>query len=114
MRSADTGLPMDGQAGQDGGVISEAVVVWTGFGQTPSPDRDLQRLVGHFGPEVATEVVPQLRALEDDFYSSAASHDIADLAEATESAASEFRERHPGLSEDAVRALAWCYSYDLK
>lgn len=105
---------MEVQAGQGDGVISDAVVVWTGFGEAPSPDRDLQRLVEHFGPEVATEVVPQLRALEDDFYASEAIHHIADLAEATEAAASEFRERHPGLSEDAVRALAWCYSYDFK
>jgi hypothetical protein len=29
-------------------------------------------------------------------------------------AAAEFRVRHAELSDEAVAALAWCYSYDFK
>lgn len=94
--------------------ISEAIVVWTGFKEAVRPVRDVQRLVDCYGPGVAAELLPTVRSLENDFYSSGAVDHIGDLAEAGDSAAVEFRSRHPELSEDAVAALKWCFTYDWK
>ena len=38
----------------------------------------------------------------------------ADLSEAGMQAASEFRALRPEVSDEAVDALAWCYTYDWK
>jgi hypothetical protein len=58
--------------------------------------------------------MPIVRALEEDFCSSTANQVVSGLVEMADLAASEFRGRHPEISDDAVEALAWCYSWDWK
>jgi hypothetical protein len=94
--------------------LSEAVIIWTGWGETSSPDRDDERVVRHFGPLVAAELIPRIVDLEQDFYQSDARHTVADLKEMGDTAARQSRARHPELSEDAVQALAWCYTFDYR
>ena len=53
-------------------------------------------------------------ALEEDFYTSTAYQTVPGRAEMAAQAASEFRERHPEISSDAIEAFAWCYSFDWK
>ena len=96
------------------GEISQAIVVWTGWGSTNRPVREEHQLVGHFGAERARDLLPIMRRLEDEFYESDARFTVADLAEMGDKAASRFRELHPELTQDAIEALAWCYSYDFK
>ena|SRR5215469_18108742 len=98
----------------DAALVSDAIVVWTGWGDTSWPARDNARLVHRFGSQLAADLVPRIRQLEDDFYASDARFTVADLAEMGMVAASQFRQRHPETSEDAVQALAWCYTYDYK
>lgn len=92
---------------------SRAIVAWTGYKQLAWPGRDESRVVEAFGTD-ALELMPLIAALEHDFYSSTAHHTSGDLSAMTEAATRGFRERHPGLSDEAVDALAWCYSFDMK
>lgn len=94
--------------------LSEAIVVWTGYGVTSYPQRDERRVAEQFGVEAAVELVPLMAALQEDFYTSTAYNTVPGLAEMADQAASEFRERHRDLSDDAVKAFAWCYSWDWK
>ena len=94
--------------------LSEAIVAWTGYGVTSYPMRGERRVVEQFGVEAAVELVPLIVALEKDFYRSTAHRTVPGLAEMVAQAASEFRQRHPDLSDDAVKAFAWCYSWDWK
>ena len=94
--------------------LSAAVVVWTGWDSRSLPSRDERQLAAQFGEDAARALLPQLRALEQEFYSSDAVRVSADLREMGERAATQFRGRHPELSEEAVQALAWCYTYDFK
>jgi hypothetical protein len=94
--------------------ISEAIVVWTGWGKEARPRREESRLVDHYGDERARDLFPILRRLEDEFYESDARFTVADLAEMGDNAAARFRELHPELTQDSIEALAWCYSYDYK
>ena len=94
--------------------ISEAVVVWTGYGSTASPRRDERAFVEAFGDEGALDLLLMVRRLEKEFYASDARHTAPGLKEMGDAAAAQFRALHPELSQDAIRALAWCYTYDYK
>jgi hypothetical protein len=94
--------------------ISEAVIVWTGFEQASYPIRVEQRLVDRFGADAVAELMPRVRELESDFYSSETPYQIADLAEVGAAAAAEFQRKHPDVSTAAVAALTWCFTFDWK
>ncbi|MEV0431257.1 hypothetical protein [Micromonospora sp. NPDC050495] len=95
-------------------LLSEAVLTWTGWGRTTWPAQDERLVIERFGNERAAGLLPMIRQLEDDFYRSDARFATADLAEMGDAAAAEFRIRHPEVSDAAVRALAWCYTFDYK
>lgn len=92
--------------------LSEAIVVWTGKGTRPWPQRDDNAVAAAFGQDVAERLLPVIRRLELEFFRLDCVHHIRDLTAATHAAAAEFAARHPELSPAAVDALAWCYSYD--
>jgi len=94
--------------------LSAALVVWTGWGETSWPSRDDSRVVAVYGSDCALDLLPRLRALEDDFYKSEANLTVADLAEMGRVAATQFRKLHPEITESGVAALAWCYTFDFK
>lgn len=92
--------------------LSEAVVVWTGFGETARPARDEERIVRMYGSEAAATLVPAIRRLEDAFYESDAWRHEASLVQVGHKASDRFVVLHPEISDEAVKALAWCYTYD--
>lgn len=115
--------PSDGRCGLgmehsvsviDPALLSDGLVCWTGYGRTSWPHRDDDALVERFGEDVALDLLRVVKALEHEFYESDARLYSADLSEIGSQAASEFRQSHPELSEDAVQALAWCYTFDFK
>jgi len=97
--------------------VSRAIVVWTGYDarvEFGKPERDDARLVDMFGETAAFDLLPIVKSLQQDFYTSTASNTVAGLREMGDHAANEFKGRHPDLSDDAVAALAWCYTFDWK
>jgi hypothetical protein len=100
----------------DPDLVSRAVVVWTGHGDpaVSSPSRDERRLVDHFGPDAAVELLPVVRQLEGDFYKSDARHTASDLSTMADLASRDFVRLHPELPAEASVALAWCYTFDHK
>ncbi len=101
-------------ASVDAETLSRAVVVWTGWGETASPVTDDSRLAAEFGASRAADLGPQVRQLADEFYESDARHSAADVAAMGDRAAAEFCRRHPEISDEAVKALAWSYTYDFR
>ena len=94
--------------------LVEAVRVWTGWGRSPMPSRDDARLANHFGQQIASELLPLIRSLEEDFYSSDARIVAANLQEMEELASAQFKRKHPTVAEEIVKAFAWCYTFDFK
>ena len=92
----------------------EAIVVWTGFGRSSWPSRNDELIARHFGHETAAMLLPIIRRLEDDFYASDARHTASDLAEMARISSQQFKAKYPDVPDDAVRALAWCYTFDYK
>ncbi len=94
--------------------MSQAIVVWTGHGRSAWPDRNAGRITERWGAEATLDLVPLVTQLEDDFYQSAARYGAENMVEMGRVASAEFADRHPGISADAVAALAWCYTFDFK
>jgi hypothetical protein len=107
----------DRPAELDPTLVSDALVVWTGKGSFAWPHRGAAgelRLADRFGRDRAAELVKRIHELTSEFYASDARHTVAELSEMGDLAAREFRRRHPELSDEAVDALAWCYTFDYK
>ncbi len=100
--------------GADSGALVEAVLVWTGYGSEVRPQRSAARLVERFGSAAASQLLPQIKSLEDEFYQSDARHVARTLPEMGKIAADEFRLKHPNIPLEIVDALAWCYTFDWK
>ncbi len=94
--------------------LIEAVRLWTGWGQSIMPSRSDKRLVDRFGEDVAAGLLPLIKFLEDDFYSSDARLVAANLQEMEKLASEHFRRKHPAVAEEIVKAFAWCYTFDFK
>jgi hypothetical protein len=99
---------------EDATSVGSAIVVWTGWGEAMRPLRDKQLLVNRFGLVKSEEIYPIICKLVEEFYASDARFVVAGLKEMGNAAANQFREKYPELPDDAVRALAWCYTYDYK
>jgi hypothetical protein len=95
-------------------LLVEAVLVWTGWGQHAWPRRDDSYVINRFGSDMAADLLCVIRSLVDDFYSSDAKHVAGNLAEMERMASEEFRKKRPGIADEIVRALAWCYTFDFK
>lgn len=94
--------------------ISEAVKIWTDWQVGIMPARDDGRVVKHFGPHRASELLPVIKALEDEFDASKARFMAADLAEMARMSIEDFKGQHPELPDDVAEAFAWCYTFDYK
>ena len=98
----------------DSPVFTEAVLVWTGWGQHMMPRRDDAFVVSRFGAESAAQLLPAIRSLTEAFYASDAKYTAPSLAEMGAMAAEEFKKKHPEVADEVVKALAWCYTFDFR
>lgn len=94
--------------------LTEAVLLWTGWGRETWPHSDEAPVIDRFGSELATKLLPEIRRLKDDFYSSDASLVAANLHEMGKMAAEQFKNKHPEIPEEIVKAFVWCYTFDFK
>lgn len=76
------------------------------------PKRNDDRLIAYFGPKVAQDLLPIIKSLEKDFYAAGKENISRDLNEMIDAASAAFRRMHPDISEDVVKILAWCCSFD--
>jgi hypothetical protein len=95
-------------------IVNRAIVAWLGYEDEAVPVRDEDRVVRALGATLAAQAMPVVRALEDEFYASNARHVAPDLPAMARQASAEFSAREPEVSELAVTALAWAYTFDYK
>ena len=92
--------------------LSEALVIWIGFREVPTPEVSEARLEQRFGAAEAIRLLPYLRSLLTEFYDNDVSRFTREPDEMADMAAAPFAERHPELSDEAIEALAWSYKHD--
>jgi hypothetical protein len=98
----------------DPDALSEAVLVWVGRGERSWPHRDDDRLIERYGNDQGRALAASVRGLYTDFCASDAKSTVADYNEMVDAAEARFRSLHPELTDEAVDALTWCYSFDFK
>ena len=94
--------------------LIEAVRLWTGWGQSPLPNRNDSRLLNHFGGDIGTKLLSLIKSLEDEFYASDARLRAANLQEMEKLASEQFKQKHPSIADEIVKVFAWCYTFDFK
>lgn len=94
--------------------FTEALLVWTAYGRDVMPRRDDASVISRFGSEAASELLPQIRSLVDEFYLSDAKLTAVDLGEMARVAIEEFKAKHPEVADEVLKALAWCYTFDFR
>ncbi len=78
------------------------------------PYRDDKRLINRFGDDLAAKLLPLIKSLEEDFYSSDAQFTATNLQEMERLASEQFKRMHPTISDEIVKAYAWCYTFDFR
>lgn len=92
--------------------IAEAMVAWTGFGQTVTPVWDDQRVRSLFKDD-ARWLLPILEELASDFYATRAhTLGVSDTVSLLRRAESDFLLKHPNVQAEVIKALGWCYTWD--
>lgn len=86
---------MDKMNDFESSLVVKAVLVWTGWGRDVMPRRDDSLLVEHFGVEAAAKLLPVVKSLENDFYSSDARYVAVDLKEMKSWLQSNFERKTP-------------------
>lgn len=92
--------------------LSQALVVYIGKGMTRAPDLDLGRVVSRWGGQMAQAMRPRLDLLLVEMHRLPVDWSQHDLVSGSEAATAMMRERHPELTEAALQALGWKYSFD--
>jgi hypothetical protein len=95
---------------------SEAVILFLGKGLNPWLKRKPERLTERFGEEIGLDLVQYVQTVLDELYGVQPdwSGGGDDLVSGTNKAVDRVRENHPELSEEALAALGWSFSYDWK
>jgi hypothetical protein len=94
--------------------LSDAVVLYIGYDVTNCPRLDRSRLVPKFGEVRANEFERQVKSLLAELGSIEVNWAAHDLVSGSALARDEMHTRFPELSEHALDALEWKFSYDWK
>jgi hypothetical protein len=78
------------------------------------PSRDDARLAKTLGDATSAKLLPVIKSLEEDFYSSDARLTAVNMQEMARLSSEHFKRRHPTVADEIVEAFAWCYTFDYR
>jgi hypothetical protein len=91
--------------------LSHATVLYLRFGSSSHPVRNPDGLTKEFGPSKGSELISQVRALVDESDGINIDWTKHSLKSARDEVLRIMRERHPELTDEAIQALAWRFSF---
>jgi hypothetical protein len=97
-----------------GDQISEAIVIYTGFGKSSFPRARGNDLVVRFGPTAGADLKQQILSLLEELAQPVDLPEKRSRRSVTEQAMESFRPRHPELNDEALKALAWTFSFGMR
>jgi hypothetical protein len=92
--------------------LNDAIILFLGFGTASSPRRDRARLDQEFGVDHGATHESQVLNLIAEVGELAVDWSTHSLESAGEAVRSALHGRHPDLSDVAVRALVWKFTFD--
>jgi hypothetical protein len=95
------------------GLLSQAMVIWSAYGQNAFPLQDKARLYAAFGEARGTEIHAVLQIVLHDFEESMARELQAgrEDMDAAGLASSQLADKYPSLTDEAIAAVVWCWGY---
>jgi hypothetical protein len=94
--------------------LSEAVVLFIGFRSYPMPFSDPARVIQKFGAVRGAELATEVESLLVEQRKIPVDWSRHSLTSAGDMARDYMRARHPELSDEALTALRWKFTYDWK
>lgn len=94
--------------------INEAIVVYTGYGKSSFPRARGNDVIVRFGIEEGGILKDRILQLFEELQQPAALPEKRSRKSVTEQTMELFRPRHPELSDQAVKALAWTFSFGMR
>jgi hypothetical protein len=94
--------------------INEALVLYTGFGNSPFPRAKTPHLVQRFGEAEGTELKQRILGLLEELQQPVDALEKRSKKSLTERAIEQLQPKHPELDESGLKALAWTYSFGLR
>lgn len=92
--------------------LSQGIVLYLGFGKERSPREDSVGLIAEFGKEKASFMERQIVDLINEVNSIPINWDVNSLSSAGKEIHEVIRQNHPQLSEQALRAMEWKFTFD--
>jgi hypothetical protein len=92
--------------------LSEAVVLFLGYGIDSTPARHSAKLVERFGAQRAAILQAQVNALRSEIGSIHIDWKLHTLVTGSDFAQAHMKVHHPELSKEALNALSWEFSWD--
>jgi hypothetical protein len=94
--------------------INEALILYTGFGNSPFPRAKTPQLVARFGEAEGVELKQRIVGLLEELQLPIEGLEKRSKKSLTERAIEQLSPKHPELDESGLRALAWTYSFGLR
>lgn len=94
--------------------INRALVVYTGYGTSSFPRARSGDLVSQFGGAAAGDLKARILTLYLEMQFPLPDEGKRSKKSVTERATEQVRLRHPELTEEGLRALAWAYAFGLR
>lgn len=94
--------------------INEALILYTGFGNSPFPRAKTPQLVARFGEAEGAELKQRILSLLEELQQPLEGPERRSRKSITERAIEQLQPRHPELDDEGLRALAWTYSFGLR
>lgn len=91
--------------------LNKAIPLFIGFGETFAPDRDASRLIREFGATEAALLEAKVHAILDELANIPVDWSKHTLLSAEQDVLAQMHARHPDLSETALRALGWDFTF---
>jgi hypothetical protein len=94
--------------------INEALILYTGFGNSPFPRAKTPQLVARFGEAEGAELKQRIVGLLEELQLPIEGLEKRSKKSLTERAIEQLSPKHPELDESGLKALAWTYSFGLR
>lgn len=94
--------------------INRALVVYTGFGKSSFPRARTGDLVSQFGDAAAGDLKDRILTLYLEMQFPLPDEGKRSKKSVTERATEQMRLRHPELTAEGLRALAWAFAFGLR
>jgi len=91
--------------------LSKALQLYIGFGDAPFPQENAQAVTAKIGPDLGFHLISRTRAVLREAGDLRPDWETMSLLSGKEWAEREIKDRYPELSETAVSAVGWAFSY---